>query len=81
MHPEILRELTSQRGREMRTRAEQAMLARSVIRARRAHRRGGAVQDEHFVVPAIPDFVDGSFRIDTDLDSRPGRVPSQRHAA
>jgi hypothetical protein len=81
MHPEILRELTSQRGREMRTRAEQAKLARSVTRARRAHRHGGAAQDERFVIPAIPDFVDGSFQTDTDLDSRPGRVPSQRHAA
>jgi hypothetical protein len=79
MHPEILRELTSMRGREMRTRAEQARLARSVIRARRAHRRGGVA--EKFVIPAIPDYVDGSFRTGTVPDSRPERVPSQRHAA
>jgi hypothetical protein len=79
MHPEILRELTSMRGREMRTRAEQARLARSVIRAGRAHRRGGVA--EKFVTPAIPDYVDGSFRTDTVPDSRPERVPSQHHAA
>ena len=81
MHPEILRELTSMRGREMRIRAEQARLARSVIRSRRAHRRGGAAEAEKFVIPVIPDYVDGSFRTDTVPDSRPERVPSQRHAA
>jgi hypothetical protein len=79
MHPEILRELTSMRGREMRIRAEQAALARSAIRSRRSRRRGGAA--EKFVLPAIPDYVDGSFRTDTVPDSRPERVPSQRHAA
>jgi hypothetical protein len=79
MHPEILRELTSMRGREMRIRAEQATLARSAIRSRRARRRGGAA--EKFAMPAIPDYVDGSFRTDTVPDSRPERVPSQRHAA
>ncbi len=82
MHPEILRELTSQRGREMRARAEQATLARSAIRARRTHRRGG--QAGEIVMPTIPDYVDGSFRTVPDLDqpaSRPDRVPSQRHAA
>jgi len=79
MHPEILRELTSMRGREMRIRAEQAALARSAIRSRRSRRRGGAA--EKFVMPTIPDYVDGSFRTDTVPDSRPERVPSQRHAA
>jgi hypothetical protein len=81
MHPEILRELTSMRGREMRIRAEQATLARSAIRARRARRCGGAAEAEKFVVPAVPDYVDGSFRTGTVPDSRPERVPSQRHAA
>ncbi len=86
MHPEILRELTSQRGREMRAQAEQATLARSVIRARRARRRGAVrpAEADTFAVPAIPDYVDGSFQTVPDLDepaSRPGRVPSQHHAA
>ena len=36
MHPEILRELTAQRGREMRARASQAKLARMAIGAGRA---------------------------------------------
>jgi hypothetical protein len=80
MHPEFLRELTSQRGREMRARAEQQMLARSVIRARRDRRHVRVVQAETFVIPAVPDYVDGSFRTDAAAE-QPARVPSQRHAA
>ena len=60
MHPEILWELNAQRGREMRARARQAGLARMAIRSRR-HRRSRPDQADEFVVPAIPDYVDGSF--------------------
>ena len=35
MHPEILRELNDQRGREMRERAHRARLVRTAIRRRR----------------------------------------------
>jgi len=61
MHPEMLRELTDQRGREMRARARQGALARLAIRAAR---RGRSRPDQagEFVMPAIPDYVDGSFR-------------------
>jgi hypothetical protein len=59
MHPEILRQLTSQRGEEMRARARQARLVRMAIRGRR---HGHELPDDDFVVPAIPDYVDGSFR-------------------
>jgi hypothetical protein len=87
MHPEILRELTSQRGREMRAQAHQASLARMASRARRAARRGHRTSDEAdgFVIPAIPDYVDGTFRVtpsDSEkADSKPGQVPAARHAA
>ena len=56
MHPEILRELAAQRDSEMRARAHQARLARTASRASRASRA------EEFVVHAIPDYVDGTFR-------------------
>ena len=84
MHPEILRELTSQRGREMRERAQQGMLARMAGKARRARRRGpsGPGEDE-FVVPVVPDYVDGSFRVpsaDDQAASQPGRVPTTGRA-
>ena len=83
MHPEILRELTSQRGREMRERAHQGTLARI---ARRARRRGqsGLDYEDQFVVPAIPDYVDGSFRVpsaDDQAAEQPGQVPTTGRAA
>jgi len=61
MHPEFLREMTDQRGREMRALAHQARLARLVSRL---SRRGRNLPDgsEGFVIPRIPDYVDGSFR-------------------
>jgi len=81
MHPEILRELTAQRSRDLRERAHQAQLARTVSRDRRAIRRAARHLDEAdaFVVPAIPDYADGSFRTaEEQIDSR---VPAARHAA
>ena len=78
MHPEILRELTSQRGREMRDRAHQATLVRIASRARRARRRGLGEADE-FDVPAVPDYVDGSFRVQPS-EGEAARVPTGRAA-
>jgi uncharacterized MAPEG superfamily protein len=81
MHPEILRELTAQRGRDLRERAHRAQLARTASQGRRAARRHARHLDEAdaFVVPAIPDYVDGSFR--TTGDEAASQVPAARHAA
>ena len=78
MHPEILWELNAQRGREMRAQARQAGLARMAIRGRR-HRRSRPDEADEFVVPAIPDYVDGSFRTEP-VHTEPVR-PSQAHQA
>jgi hypothetical protein len=78
MHPEILRELTAQRGRDLRERAYRAHLARTASRDLRARRRSARHHRDEadvFVVPAVPDYVDGSFRSTED------RVPAARHAA
>jgi glycerol-3-phosphate dehydrogenase len=77
MHPEILRELNAQRGRDLRERAYRAQLARTASQGRRAIRRNARHLNEAdtFVVPAIPDYVDGTFRPAQD------RVPAARHAA
>ena len=77
MHPEILRELTAQRGRDLRERAHRAQLARTASQGRRAIRRNARHMNEAdaLVVPAIPDYVDGTFRSAQD------RVPAARHAA
>lgn len=58
MHPEILRLINDQRGHELRTRAHQARLARMIKSARRGH---GVDEADEFVLPPIPDYVDGSF--------------------
>jgi hypothetical protein len=83
MHPEFLREMTAQRGREMRAQVRDAKLARLAIRARR---RGRSLPDEadRFVVPPIPDYVDGSFRTEPAVEqtaSEAGQAPAARHAA
>ena len=64
MHPEILRELTSQRGREMREQAHRAVMAGVARRTLRAMRRDIGTTDEAdgFIAPAIPGYADGSFR-------------------
>ncbi len=86
MHPEIYRELTSLRGRDLREQARKATLARTASRLRRAARRGGAPAEagDGFVIPVIPDYVDGSFRAGTagdEVAAEPSQVPAARHAA
>ena len=76
MHPEILRELNAQRGRELRERAHRARLVRTAIRSRR---HGRDLPDDDFVVPAIPDYVDGSFR--TQPVHEADQATAGRHAA
>lgn len=76
MHPDVMRELANQRGREMRARAREATLARRI----RMEMRSRTAATAEFVLPRIPDYVDGTFR-DTELavhdarldDERPGR--------
>ncbi len=82
MHPEMLRELTAQRGREMRARARQATLARLAIRVGR-RRRNLPDEADGFVLPAIPDYVDGSFSTGPAGEaaaSEASRAPATHHA-
>jgi hypothetical protein len=75
MHPEIMRDLVSQHGRELREQAHRATLARIAGR----NRRHAAADLEAAAMPAIPDYVDGSFR--TAGDEVVSRVPAARRAA
>jgi hypothetical protein len=80
MHPEIMRELHSQHHRDLQQRAHRAHLARTVSRALRALRHStGVAEADGFVMPAVPDYVDGSFR--TTGDQVTSQVPAARHAA
>jgi hypothetical protein len=56
MHPEIARKLTAQRGRELRERAEQAMVTKTVSRRLRAMHRGAdpAGRGRRFRLPGHP---------------------------
>ena len=81
MHPEILRQINDQRGHELRERAHRARLVRTAIRSRR---HGRDLPDDDFVVPAIPDYVDGSFQADHvvgQVAGEAGQAPAARHAA
>ena len=81
MHPDILRELTSQRGREMRERAHRARLVRMIRSSRHVR---DLPPDDEIVIPATPDYVDGSFRTEPAVDqvaTEAGQEPVARHAA
>jgi hypothetical protein len=83
MHPEILRELTTQHGRDLREWAHKAQLGRTVSLGRRAMRRSARhlAEADALVVPAIPDYVDGSFRAAGDQAEAASQVPAARGAA
>jgi hypothetical protein len=74
MHPEFARELTDQRGREMRARARQAQLARIAIRVGR-RRRHQPDETDGFVLPAILDYVGEA------VGTEAGQAPAAHHAA
>jgi hypothetical protein len=85
MHPDVMRELANQRGREMRARAREAGLAKRI----RKEMRGRTAAAAEFALPRIPDYVDGTFH-DMELashgarpdDERPGhRQAARRRAA
>ena len=83
MHPEFARELIAQRGREMRAQARQAQLARIAIRVGR-RRRHQPDETDGFVLPAIPDYVDGSFHTEPAGEAagaEAGQAPAAHHAA
>jgi hypothetical protein len=83
MHPEILRQIIDQRGREARAQAEEGRVARQVLRTLRAQRRNGSAHRDGYAIPAIPDYVDGSFADSAagQANSAAGHVPAARNAA
>jgi hypothetical protein len=83
MHPEFAHQIMIQRQREAQARAAQHRTVRALAKARRAQRRGLAVAGtDDFIIPAIPDYVDGSFRVTgTDTPGMATSGPATRHAA
>jgi hypothetical protein len=81
MHPEFLREMTDLRGREMRARARQDRLARLARMVSRRGRQSARVDETpELVIPAIPDYVDGSFRTEHAVGET-SQEPAAHHAA
>ena len=79
MHPEIMRQLTVQRSRDLQERAYRAQVVRKLRTLRRRRR---PEQADEVVIPAIPDYVDGSFRTAEDAaDQGASQVPAARNAA
>lgn len=80
MHPDFLREMQIQRSRELRERAHRSRLVRMI----RSSRRVRALPEDEVVIPAIPDYVDGSFRTEPAVDqaaAEAGQEPVAGHAA
>lgn len=60
MHPYVMREMIRQRTAERHEEARRISFARAARKASRE--RGRAEEWDTFVPPAIPDYVDGTFR-------------------
>ncbi len=82
MHPEILRQIATQQIGDQRARARRDRVARTIARALRGGHRH-ETESDGFVAPAIPDFVDGTFRQAADSVSTEAgsQVPAARTAA
>jgi hypothetical protein len=72
MNPEILRTIAKQQVQDAQARANRQRRVRA-LRTGRRH----AVETSNVAVPAIPDYVDGSFR----TDQAASHVPAARTAA
>jgi hypothetical protein len=83
MHPEILRQMIEQHTREAQARAKDERLARTTVHGLRLRRRNGSAASDAYPIPAIPDYVDGSFMTGAagQPSSAAGRVPATREAA
>jgi hypothetical protein len=79
MHPDVTRQLIEQRINDLQVVARQAERGRAARRARRARRRGTDVSAA--VLPAVPDYVDGTFAADKRAVDGQESVPAARHVA
>ena len=79
MHPDVTRQLIEQRINDLQVAARQAERGRAARRARRARRRGTDVSA--VVLPAVPDYVDGTFAADKRTEDGQESVPAARHVA
>jgi hypothetical protein len=72
MHPDLMREMVRQRTIERQEEARKGRLARSVRKALR--QRGRTETPDTLVMPAIPDYVDGTFRATENAETGENQV-------
>jgi hypothetical protein len=80
MHPDILRQVASHQISDQRARANRDRIARTLARALRGGHRA-TPESDGYVAPAIPDYVDGSFRVTEPAEEAVSPVPAARTAA
>jgi hypothetical protein len=80
MHPEMLRQISGYQIHDRLARADQVRVAKAAAKAARGRRRHSAGSDS-FVISAIPDYVDGSFRVADEAGVVSGQIPAARTAA
>jgi hypothetical protein len=73
MHPDLMREVVRQRTTEWQEEARKSRLARKTLRQRRR-----TEAPDTFVTPAIPDYVDGSFRATENAETGENQVTAGR---
>ena len=76
MHPDLMREVVRQRTAERQEEARKSSLARALRKSLR--QRGQAEAPDTFVMPAVPDYVDGTFRTAENAEKAGKQVPAGR---
>ena len=74
MHPDLMREVVRQRAAERQEEARKSSLARALRKSLR--QRGRAEAPDTLVMPAVPDYVDGTFRTAENAENAGKQVPA-----
>ena len=76
MHPDLMREVVRQRTIERQEEARKSSLARALRKTLR--QRGRTETPDTFDMPAVPDYVDGTFRAAENAETGENQVTAGR---
>jgi hypothetical protein len=76
MHPDLMREVVRQRTIERQEEARKSRLAHALRKTLR--QRGRTETPDTLVMPAIPDYVDGTFRATENAETGENQVTAGR---
>lgn len=80
MHPEMLRQISGYQIQDKLAQADRVRVAKAAAKSARSRKRH-SVGSDSFEIPAIPDYVDGSFRVADEAGAPSGQIPAARTAA